>query len=135
MKQHLLKLKPARWVAIAVGLLAAFIWAIRVDAQEPVKIWEFSPYEVEVWYAFAADVHVSQTAQQIWLADVQADLERTFQAAWRVKMKPLPPELSGVVLRDFSSFSLEALRAGEVVLVVANQHPSTKTLRTRCRVP
>lgn len=130
MKQHLPKLKPAGLMALASGLLAALIWPMRVDAQEPVKIWEFSPYEVEVWYSFAADVHISQTAQEIWLADMQADVERTFQATWRVKMKPLPLELSGVVLRDFSSFNLDSLRASEVVLVVANQHPSARTLRT-----
>ncbi len=113
-----------------LALLFAIITTALGAAQEPVKIWEFSPYEVEVWYSFAPNVNASETAQQTWLADVQADLERTFQAAWQVTMKPLPSELSGVVLRDFDRFTLDALRAGELVLVVADQHSATKTVRT-----
>lgn len=111
-------------------LLACLFAPTCVGAQEPVKIWEFSPYEVEVWYSFSANLHASQAAQQAWLAAVKADLERTFQATWHVTMKPLPQELSGAVSREFNSFTLDSLRAGELVLVVANQHAATKSLRT-----
>ncbi len=111
-------------------LLACLFKPTWVSAQEPVKIWEFSPYEVEVWYSFSANLHASQAAQQVWLAAVKADLQRTFQATWQVTMKPLPQELSGMVSREFNSFTLDSLRAGELVLVVTNQHSATKTLRT-----
>jgi hypothetical protein len=59
-----------------------------------VKIWEFSPYDVEVLYVFDDTVSASPLAQQVWLAQVKADLERTFQAAWNVRFSPLSGDLA-----------------------------------------
>lgn len=84
-------------------------------AQSDVKIWEFSPYEVEVFYLFDADVGVSPAAQQIWLSQVQAGLERTFRAAWNVRLTPLRSDLAPLLLRRFDSFTVADLQAQPAV--------------------
>ena len=80
-------------------------------AQSDIKIWEFSPYEVEVFYIFDTDVGGSPLAQRLWLAQVQADLERTFRAAWHVQLTPLRSELAPLLLRRFDSFTVADLQA------------------------
>jgi len=99
-------------------------------AQDAVKIWEYSPYQVEVWYAFDPQLNASELARQTWLKQLQAALERNFRAAWRVELKPLPATHSGRILREFDSFTLNNLQANELVLVLASTHPDTQTLRT-----
>jgi hypothetical protein len=112
---------------------ACCIWLLGMtlgSSQEPVKIWEYSPYQVEVWYAFDPQLNASELARQTWLNQLQAALERNFRAAWRVELKPLPATHSRRVLREFESFTLDSLQANELVLVLAPTHPDTQTLRT-----
>lgn len=98
-------------------------------AQE-VKIWEFSPYDVEIWYAFDATVTVSQAAREKFLSDLDSHLDRTFRAAWRTTLTEMPPSLAGQVSRNFSELTLDDLTHNELVLVISGKHPETKTLRT-----
>lgn len=106
-----------RWlVACLLAISASSVWTSPTAmAQSEVKIWEFSPYEVEVFYLFDADVGASPIAQQIWLSQVQADLERTFRAAWHVRLTPLRSDLAPLLLRRFDSFTIADLQAQPAV--------------------
>ncbi len=128
---------PMRISLLLKNLLFAFglwgltpLWNSGTAFSEEVKIWEFSPYEVEVWYAFDGGVSASSLAQQELIRQLQAELERTFRAAWRVTTKPLPPEFAATILRDFDSYNLEAITASELNLVASQKHEAAKTVRT-----
>ncbi len=112
------------WVA-GLGLLCS----PPAGAQE-VKIWEFSPYEVEIWVAFDASLTVSEAAREKFVSDVEASLKRTFRAAWRTQLSDMPARLTGHVARNFESLTLDDLTHNELILVVATKHPDTKTVRT-----
>ena len=116
--------------ALFAVLLAAGPAASPLAAQEPVKVWEFSPYQVEIRYAFDSSITASQVAREHWVDELQAALERTFQAAWEVHLHPMSAELQRVVVRDFEGFTLEAVRAHELVLMVADEHPDAQAVRT-----
>ena len=53
------------------------------NSQDITKIWEFSPYEVEVWYSFAPETNISSAARDQFIQDVRLELARTFRASWR----------------------------------------------------
>src|SRR5690606_9089828 len=95
-----------------------------------VKIWEFSPYEVEIFYAFDSTVTVSAIAKQRFVQELEKQLERTFQAAWRGKLTEMSPRMSGQVMFHFDQLTLDHLIADDLTLVVSSKHPETKTLRT-----
>lgn len=118
---------------LVVSVLLALCGLLLPDtpsrAQE-VKIWEFSPYEVEVWYAFDATVNASAIARQTFVSQLQDELERTFRAAWRVQLSPLADDIANTVVRDFENFSVADLTAAELVLVVSLRNDQTKTVRT-----
>lgn len=98
--------------------------------QAPVKIWEFSPYDVGVWYTFDSSVHLSDVAKQAYLKQLAADMDRTFRAAWSTQFSELSPELSRIAQHHFDSFNVQDLTSNELVLVVSSQHEQSKTLRT-----
>lgn len=107
-----------------MGLMASSI-----QAQE-VKIWEFSPYDVEIWYGFEPSVQLSDTAKQNFLRQVEQSLERTFRATWRINLSPISPDLSRIATRKFQDFTVEDLTADELVVVTALKHEQSKTIRT-----
>ncbi len=117
------------WLVRCLGLVCAISPAV-VQAQDGVKIWEFSPYQVEVLVAFDASVTASEPAKQRWLQRVQAELERSFRAAWKVNVQRLPGELSANLLRDFNTITTESLTANEWVLVLSQQASAGKTIHT-----
>ncbi len=119
----------ALWLVLCLGLWCALCMPA-VQAQNEVKIWEFSPYEVEVMVAFDASVTVSDPAKQLWIQRVQAELERNFRAAWKVNVRRLPNELSANLLRDFEVLTLDKLTANEWVLVFSQQVAEGKTIHT-----
>ncbi len=101
-----------------------------ISAQETVKIWEFSPYEVEVWCALDANLDISELAHSQFAKTLSDDLERMFQAAWHTHVKLAEPELRSRLARDIETFSLEDLSREELVMVI-NRDPSlTSTVRT-----
>ncbi|MCA9133539.1 MAG: hypothetical protein KDA45_10310 [Planctomycetales bacterium] len=114
------------WVACSLWLITC---AGQLGADE-VKVWEFSPYEVEVWYSFDASVDTTALAQQEFVRQLQADLERTFRAAWQVRLQPMTAKLSATVDRNFNDFTIQDIAAGELVLVVSSQSEQSKTIRT-----
>lgn len=101
---------PAQGTAENVSQSAAQ-YAAQNAPPTSVKIWEFSPYDVEVLYQFDATISASPYAQQFWLAQVKADLERTFRATWNIHFSPLSSELAPVVLRRFDDFTFADLQA------------------------
>ncbi len=118
------KLTPMWLLACMLAASASCPWMSQTaTAQSDVKIWEFSPYEVEVFYLFDADVGASPIAQQIWLSQVQADLERTFRAAWHVRLTPLRSDLAPLLLRRFDSFTVADLQAEPVVAEIQATSP------------
>ena len=94
------------------------------------KIWEFSPYQVQVWYAFDPSVNISEIAKRKFVEDVQATLQRTYRATWKSQFQPLSPEWISIVDRNFDSFSLQDLTTNELSLVASLKHPDTRTIRT-----
>lgn len=126
---------PADWHRWSLGLCCVLCWYALVPQRAPaqsvaqntaqnaaqnaaqdaplasVRIWEFSPYDVEVLYLFDATVSASPLAQRVWLAQVQADLERSFRAAWNVRLSPLSSDLAPVLLRRFDDFTFADLQA------------------------
>jgi hypothetical protein len=95
-----------------------------------IKIWEFSPYEVDVWYAFDGDVALSPVARAQFSLRLHQELERAFRAAWNLRFMEVSPELRGEIVRDFDSLTLDMLSVQELVLVVSTEHPSTRAVRT-----
>lgn len=111
-------------------LSGCVLWPQRALAQNApqveVKVWEFSPYDVEVQYLFEADVNASPYAQQVWMSQVQAELERTFRAAWHVQLSPLRSDLAPTLLRHFDSFTIDDLKRHEERLA----NPTDATVAT-----
>ena len=99
-------------------------------AQDDVKIWEFSPYEVELWYSFSPRVTISQEARQQFLHELQSDIDRSFRAAWRLKASPLSPEWTATVERNFHDFTVQDITRNELSVAVSTKHEATKTVRT-----
>ncbi|MEZ6080082.1 MAG: hypothetical protein R3C56_31730 [Pirellulaceae bacterium] len=84
------------------------------------------PYDVEVLYVFDDTVSASPLAQQVWLAQVKADLERTFQAAWNVRFSPLSGDLAPVLLRHFDDFTFAELQAQVAMSKTTETNGSTE---------
>lgn len=113
-------------VAVMICLLGMHS---RAAAQE-IKIWEYSPYDVEIWYTFDSSFTGSQLGREMFIRDLEADLDRTFRATWNTSLSPISPEFGGHVVRNFESFSLQDLTNNELVLVVSLKHEQAKSLRT-----
>ena len=111
-----------KWVWFACVL--AF-WSQSIAAQEAVKIWEFSPYEVEVWCSLDADLDISELARSQFAKSLSDDLERMFQAAWRTNVKSTSPELRSRLAREIESLTLDDFSREELVLLVNKESAST----------
>ncbi|GIW97228.1 MAG: hypothetical protein KatS3mg111_0561 [Pirellulaceae bacterium] len=129
---------PGRWwlAAAAAGWLVGWFIvpsALPVNSQEPeseVKVWEFSPYEVEIAYAVQTTRVLDAVEQQKMLDTVEDYLENTFRAAWRTHLSPISLNHVPIVTRRFDTFTLDDLRRGEFVLVVSHEHQQAKSVRT-----
>ncbi len=114
-------------------LLAIIAWLLTVPvplAAQEVKIWEFSPYEVKIWYQFEPSVRLSEVAKEQYLKRLDAALRSTFRATWTTQIAPLPPQLASLVSRNIDGFTLEQLTANELVVVASLEHEQSKTVRT-----
>ena len=134
---------PVSWHHRSLGWCCLLCWCVlapqRASGQDTaqnsaqsdplasVKVWEFSPYDVEVLYLFDATVSASPQAQQVWLAQVQADLERTFRAAWNVRFSPLSSDLAPVLLRHFDNFTFADLQARTAKSKVPEPNAATES--------
>ena len=115
---------------LVLSLVCAGLLPQTGRAQDEVKIWEFSPYEVELWYSFSPRVTISQEARQQFLHELQTDIDRSFRAAWRLKASPLSPEWTATVERNFRDFTVQDFTRNELSVAVSTKHEATKTIRT-----
>ncbi|MDX1930346.1 MAG: hypothetical protein SFV81_27725 [Pirellulaceae bacterium] len=110
---------------------ALAFWSQSIAAQEAVKIWEFSPYEVEVWCALDPNLDVSDLAKSQFVKTLSDDLDRMFQAAWHTKVKSAETDLRSRLARDIQTLTLEDFSREELVLLVNRDAASTvKTAET-----
>ncbi|MCA9128067.1 MAG: hypothetical protein KDB22_13320 [Planctomycetales bacterium] len=114
---------------ISVTLLLG--WTPTLCAQVPeVKVWEFEPYRVQLWYAFSPEVTVSQLAKDAFLQHLHDELERTFAAAWRLSHRSAPRQLQALFQADMDQLTLEQIQQNELVLVVSAEDEATKSIRS-----
>ncbi len=113
-------------LALSIGL-SSLMFPV-AQAQE-VKIWEFSPYDVEIWYAFDANLDIPEFAREQFIRGLTDELDRIFQATWRVHMTNAAPEMRTLMIRDLSSFQVKDLTREELVLVV-NKDAAQSSIRT-----
>lgn len=105
-------------------------WSNPSAAQEAVKVWEFTPYDVEVWCALDANLDISELAKSQFTQSLSDELDRLFQAAWRTHVTQTEPELRSRLARELETFTLNDFSREELVLVV-NRDPSlTATIRS-----
>ncbi|MEM7473758.1 MAG: hypothetical protein AAF483_02125 [Planctomycetota bacterium] len=124
------RLALRRWAPLLLFASCIFSTLAKTPAQDSVKIWEYSPYEVEIWYAFQPEVNISDIARQQFISDLTHELNRTYRAAWRIQTSELAPEWSGIARRNFEEFTTNDLTENELTLAVAIKHESCKTIRT-----
>lgn len=97
---------------------------------QEVKVWEFSPYDVEIWYSFDPSISLPDVAKERFLLEFDATIDRVFRAAWRTTLTNLPSQRRGSVLRDLDRLDVADLRENELVLVVSTKDPEARVLRT-----
>ncbi len=124
--------KPFRCgIPIVAWLFCALCFGSQSSsAQDPVKVWEFSPYEVEVWCALDTNLDLSDLAKSQFTKSLADDLERMFQAAWRVKVKEAEPDLRSRIVRNLDGLKLDDFSREELVLVINRDPALASTVRT-----
>lgn len=106
------------------------IWNVHtLLATDETKIWEFSPYEVEVWCALDPGLDISEEAKARLLTDLEAELERMFQAAWRPHLSLITREFPSRFSRDLENIEVDQLIGKDLVLVL-NKDSAQNALRT-----
>lgn len=124
-KQRFANAQTVVWLVAA----AVALWPILLTAQDT-KIWEFSPYEVQVWYQFEPAVPITESAARRFSDDFVSDLERTFKSAWRISLAPTPPHISSEISRSLPDLQINSLSQNEFTLVVSTTHQESKSVRT-----
>ena len=119
------RLQFVAWVACALLLCLQ-----PAAAQEAVKVWEFSAYEVEVWCALDANLDVCELAKSQFARALSDDLDRMFQAAWRTQVKLTEPELRSRLARNIDTLTLDDFAREELVLIVSRDPALTSSVRT-----
>ncbi len=99
-----------------------------LSAQEPIKIWEFTPYEVEVWCVLDPNLEVSDLAKSHFTQALVDHLDSTFRAAWRIHLTVPDAELRSRITRNFETLKLDDLMSEELILVV-NRDPANAIIR------
>ena len=105
-------------IGTAIVCLCSLLCNTSAKAQE-IKIWEFSPYVVKLWFNFDASVPVSDRSKSKLMSDITADLERTFKATWQIQSMELPQQLSRDVSRKLQDLSIADISRNEFVLIVS----------------
>ncbi|MCR9292437.1 MAG: hypothetical protein NXI32_06950 [bacterium] len=114
----------AGWLVCGLTLPVAKLHA------QPGKVWEFSPYEVEIWYTFAPTADLSSTASQTFIRELEQELRRSFRAAWQIRSRPLSPDWASIVQDRFEQFTIADLARNELLVVVSTKAESAKSVRT-----
>ncbi len=115
---------------VAVALFACSLtFASRASSQEA-KIWEYSPYDVQVWYHFDGSVPVSKSAQSSSVKSLIEELERTYRATWKLDVSETPTQLLRESTRRLEDVQPADLSRNEYVLVVSTTKTETKTVRS-----
>ncbi len=104
-------------------------WAILLCTRIAVKIWEFTPYQVEVWCSLDSDLNVSTTAQSHFIKALGDNLDRNFQSAWRTRVELVDEEQRSRIARHLDSLKLEDFTREELALVI-NRDPAHAAVRT-----
>ena len=104
-------------------------WQPLTQAQD-VKIWEFSPYNVTIWYSIDPGVNISALARERFLNQLETSLERTFRATWTTRLAQLPPHLEESIHGGLESISIQGLKESELVLVTSLDNEQSKNIRT-----
>ncbi|MFO0943550.1 MAG: hypothetical protein U0930_22670 [Pirellulales bacterium] len=112
-----------------VFVACALAPATSTRAQET-KIWEYSPYDVQIWYHFDGSVPVSKMAQSKAINDLVSELERTYRATWRIAQAETPAQLLRESSRRLADVQTTDLSRNEYVLVVSTTKTETKTVRS-----
>jgi hypothetical protein len=94
------------------------------------KIWEFSPYEVQIWISHDPAVAVPENLQAQFSERMIVELERVYRAAWNASAAPTPRQLLRSVSRQLPLLTTNELSGNEYVLVVSANSDETKTVRT-----
>lgn len=122
--------KPLQCAQFLAWCVISFLTSAEfVNAQEPVKIWEFAPYEVEVWCVLDPNVSVSEVAKQQFTKSLSDDLERTFRAAWRIHFAPTDAEMRSRLARQLETLKIDDFTREELIMVV-NRDPANAAVRT-----
>lgn len=129
----ILKLKLLRGCVLTTAILACALSVCgdrSAVAEEAVNIWEFAPYEVEVWFALDPGLDVSELAKSQFGQRLSDDLERMFEAAWRVQVKAADGELRTRLARNLEKLTLDAFSREDLVLVVNRDPALASTVRS-----
>ncbi len=120
------------WIVLVAAALGMSVQSHDPSAQDPasVKVWEFSPYGVQIWVSVSDDVSLSDYALHVFMSQVRDSLESTFRAAWRVQVAALPEHLENSLQGGIAEFDFNSLRQQEFVLVVLKDADGTRTVRT-----
>lgn len=122
------ELRINRLLCVASAALSMIVPALA--AAQEVKVWEFSPYQVEVWYAFENNVNLSQFVRTQFAKRLEESLQSSFRAAWKMHLSGLPSEWSALALDRFDEFTVNDLTRNELVLAIASGNPQTRAIRT-----
>lgn len=114
---------------LVVCALTNFSFAQFASAQE-VKIWEFTPYEVEVWYALDPSLDLSDSTRSQFTTALQDELYRMYRAAWSTEFREVDNDLRGRFARDLSELKLDDLLSQDLTIVFPKDNPATNSLRT-----
>lgn len=111
---------------IAVTVLCDAVLVARLPAQD---IWEYSPYKVCLWVALDPSIDTSATAGIEFLDATAGQLERTFGAAWKIKIEKAPPAILPLLERGPEQMLIDDFTSDDLVMVLGKDDASTKTLR------
>lgn len=93
------------------------------------EAWEFSPYRVCIWFVLEPTLDTSADAQSAFKQRIVDKLDSTFGAAWRLTPRIAPNHLAAVIARDPAALAVDQLSANDLVLVLAKDDSTKKTLR------
>jgi hypothetical protein len=80
---------PPHALRVLTATVLVCLWAHSPAAAQ--SVWELTPYQVNVWVAFAPAPEFTPLLRAELLADLQSRLESLAGAAWRVSVEPAPP--------------------------------------------
>ncbi len=95
------------------------------EVAEDATPWDYDPYKVLIWYVNDDDsVDFASLQKQI-----QAVLDRDFQAVWRVDYAVAPSSVATAAKRGMSSLTYDLITAADPVIAVRRDHPDAVRIR------